>query len=391
MWKRSQRYDPEAARERVDAALETIKAGVVALKTSEDWTRMLDFQSKFHHYSFGNVMWITLQMPTATQVAGFHAWKKVGRWVKAGETALYVLAPMGGRTRTVREIDPGTGEEIDVQYRQPIRGFRLVPVFDISQTDGEPTPTITHLLMGRDERLQLVYTDISAWLASNGYKLEVSTEPGAAGGFIRQDVGLIVINEERDPDHQCKTLIHEVAHLLLHTPVEYQRIAHQKGLGKRDVPRDAREIEAESVAYVVLNAIGFDSAPYSFGYVAHWSGGDVEAVGAVADRVRQCAHIILDSVLGVGGAPAPVPVPAPAPAPVPASVDVRGTLARMLSSLPPEARRSADNLLRKKKWGPVDSSVATAIVQRAHWYENPGPDVPRGISDPILAAALGAW
>jgi hypothetical protein len=63
----------------------------------------------------------------------------------------------------------------------------------------------------------------------------------------------------------------------------------------------------------------------------------------------------------------------------------------MLSSLPPEARRSADNLLRKKKWGPVDSSVATAIVQRAHWYENPGPDVPRGISDPILAAALGAW
>ena len=110
--------------------IDQLTEGIANLTSSEQWQDYLNFQSRFHRYSFGNVLLIALQRPDATRVAGFNAWKKSNRFVRKGEKAIWILAPMVYKNPDAEE---GEGDRV-------IRGFKFVPVFDVAQTDGEELP-----------------------------------------------------------------------------------------------------------------------------------------------------------------------------------------------------------------------------------------------------------
>lgn len=282
----------EELRSEVQAALQAIESGVAEVVTGEDWKRLLKFAAKFHNYSFGNTMLIHQQMPHATRVAGFHLWKKVGRWVKAGEHGIRILAPMY-KVKQVEDAETGEEETKRVAF------FRLVSVFDVSQTDGDPLPSVVQKLGGRSEAADHVFSKGKAWLKRNKVGFAMKAGLGETGGFWQPAEHRIVINADNPPAHQARTLVHEIAHLLMHTPQEYRRIEAQRRLGKDALDRAVNEVEAESAAFVVMSAIGVPAGSYSFGYVAGWSHGSTSVVRSVATRVQTVATFILRDVLAL--------------------------------------------------------------------------------------------
>ncbi len=251
--------------------LDRLTAGISQLTSSTAWQQWLVVQSRFHQYSFGNTLLILSQTEgRATRVAGFHAWRKLGRNVRKGERAIWIFAPM---TRRVQSDD--TDEKTVV-----LSGFKVVPVFDIAQTDGEPLPEIATRLQGDDPSGS--YSRLRQLAHSLGYGVEEDYLPDEVNGdcnFTKRTIRVEVRNDERQ---QVKTLAHELGHALLH-----------EGFGGG---RDLAELEAESVAYIVCAKLGINSDDYTFGYVAAWSGGGGEAISAIKSaggRIQQAADTIL--------------------------------------------------------------------------------------------------
>jgi antirestriction protein ArdC len=254
-----------------DHLLDTLTEGIEALTTSDAWRAHLDAQGRFRRYSFSNALLLSRQDPDATRVAGFATWKKLGRAVRKGERALWILAPMTGR-RT-RSDD---GEE-----HRPILGFRPVAVFDVAQTDGDPLPEVCRTLQGEGPAAGFHY--LAERAARLGYGVEVTELPGSTNGdcsFARRRIRVECRNE---PAQQVKTLAHELAHALLHEGTDDRALA---------------ELEAESTAFVVCRSLGLDTSDYSFGYVACWAGGGTEAVVRIRSsgtRIQRAASVILDA------------------------------------------------------------------------------------------------
>jgi len=262
---------------RIEAAQTELEAGVKALVSSEDWKRHLETQARFHRYSFQNVLWLAIQaakreMPLS-KVAGFNTWKDLGRFVKKGERALNVLAPMLGK-----KTDEETGEE-----RRVIYGFKVVSVFDMSQTDGAELPEVCHDVDGNGEAYKALTDKLAAFSASRSVPVTFTDCGSAQGSFNRMDKAIKVRPEMGDLQ-TAATLVHEVAHSLLHTEEDD---CHS---------RPEMEVEAESVAFVVMSALGMDVSRCSFGYVAGWSKGDTDLVKKTADRVQKAAKKILEAV-----------------------------------------------------------------------------------------------
>jgi uncharacterized protein YjbI with pentapeptide repeats len=256
--------------------LEGLSAGIADLTTSERWTQYLDVQSKFYRYSPNNVMLILLQNPYATRVAGYNAWKALDRQVMAKESALRILAPM-----TYRKDDAPEGENA-----REIRGFKLVPVFDISQTEGPDLPDIVSKLEGLAP--EGVFVKLSEFAKSIGFRVErpESLESGANGDTFHSEGRIRVVSTNSEAQ-QAKTLAHEIGHALLHDPgVE----------ATKDLERGLKELEAESTAYVICTALGMDTSDYSFGYVAGWAGGAPEALAGIkasTGRIQRAATAVL--------------------------------------------------------------------------------------------------
>jgi len=259
---------------RTAEVLDRLTTGISQLTTSERWAEWLRVQSSFHRYSFGNTLLILEQTGgEATRVAGYHAWRKLGRNVRKGENAIWILAPM---TRVIKEDDEDDGKRI-------VAGFKAAPVFDVAQTDGEPLPEVTTALSGEDlagsfDRLREVAETTA------GYRVEVTGLPGNAHGDCTFDLKRIRIEMSNDGRQQVKTLAHELAHALLHDGFE----------GTRELA----ELEAESVAFIVCAHLGIASDDYSFGYVAAWSGGGDEALAAIrtsGGRIQRAADTILSA------------------------------------------------------------------------------------------------
>ena len=227
------------------STLEQLEAGLSLLLESTRWKKYLLCESLTNNYSPRNCLLIKLACPTATKVAGYNAWKKLNRYVRKGEKGIKIYAPS---PKKVRE---------NAREKVVIDGFRPVYVFDISQTSGEDLVTITKPLVGDDKGLlnsliKLAYSrDIS-----------VTFEHCDSQGFYRFDkdnkLHLININPEYSSLQMAHSMSHELAHYLLHDPRESQ------------APVGVRELEAESVAYVVLDYLGLDCSDYSFEYIAHW-------------------------------------------------------------------------------------------------------------------------
>jgi hypothetical protein len=245
--------------------------GIKSLTTSDEWQHYLDVQSRFHRYSFGNVLLIDAQRHEATRVAGFNAWRKVSRFVRKGEKAIWILAPMLYKNANAEE-----GE-----HDRIVRGFRFVPVFDIAQTDGEELPSICRRLGGNDEKG--LYADLVAVGESMGFTVQDHAFGGTTNGDCSHRASRIRVEITNSPAQRVKTLAHEIAHALLHEKFDDRSVA---------------ELEAEAVAYVVCKVLGLDTTDYSFGYVACWAGGGEQAIAGIkssCDRIQKAAATILRS------------------------------------------------------------------------------------------------
>jgi antirestriction protein ArdC len=267
---------PEERKAQAEALHESIATQVEQLRDSDRWTQFLAFAAAFHRYSLNNVLLILSQRPDAERVAGFRTWQAVGRQVRKGEKALRVF---GYSTKKVSEQDEN-GDDVEKLYPR----FPILPVFDIAQTDlidpdaADPS-TLTAPLTGTDDHG--VIDTLTAHLVADGWTVE-HTEPGQGrNGFTDPAARRVLIGTHLAPEHAAKTLIHELAHIVLGHTDDLAEYAEHRGL---------METEAESVAYVVAGLVGFDTAAYSVGYVAGWSDADADLIRSTAARVLSAAH-----------------------------------------------------------------------------------------------------
>jgi len=232
-------------------ALATLEAGIDALETSDAFHRYLEVAARFHSYSFGNQLLIASQMPSATRVAGFNTWLKLNRHVCRGERAIHIIAPV-----TYRKRDKETGDETD----EAGLAFRVVPVFDVSQTDGDDLPELAHRLTG-DAATPLL-DSLTRFALENGFSF-TNEEPTTEGtnGYFEPVKRAIYVRPTLDINQRAKTLAHELGHA---------RLGHGTD-DSASVSRSNCEVAAETVAYIVCNACGMDTAEYSYGYIVGWT------------------------------------------------------------------------------------------------------------------------
>jgi antirestriction protein ArdC len=245
-----------------DKLLEAQKAlqdGVANLVSTDGWKDYLKAQSRFHNYSFQNVLWLLSQGihrgVEVSRFAGYNTWRDLGRQVRKGEQSFKVLAPCG-----YKKLDESTGEET---FR--VRGFRVVSTFDVSQTEGAPLAEVLKQLEGTSEVYKAAFAKLAKYNTSRGLTVERVADLGGPNGvFNRMNRDIKVLDSLSD----------------LHATVDGDS-------------RSTKEVEAESTAFVVMHALGFDSAEYSLGYVASWADGDLKLVQDVASRVQKTAKTIL--------------------------------------------------------------------------------------------------
>ncbi|MDA8335445.1 MAG: ArdC family protein [Peptococcaceae bacterium] len=265
--------------EKVRQLYDRLKTGVQDILASGRIDEVLKFQAKFHKYSFGNIMLILHQFPDATQVAGYNRWKELGRYVRKGEHGIRIFAPCPYR-RTV--MDEHTGEETE----KTITYFRVVTVFDVSQTEGSPLP-------GCDEGSAPV-EDTLAGEALYNRLLSVSPVPVRfdecrGDGYYSIDRREIVLARNLDGDQRAGTLLHEVAHALAFQTGEQQR--HRR---RGDEEYVKGEVVAEGAAFVAASYFGI-AVPGSFDYVAGWAKRP-EVVIKWGDAVQRVAAKLIDLV-----------------------------------------------------------------------------------------------
>jgi hypothetical protein len=228
----------------------------------------LDAIARFRNYSFRNVMMILEQYPNANHVAGFHTWRQLGRWVKAGESGIAIFAPM------TRRLEEKNGEK--ESDRKSVFGFRVVHVFDYQQTDGKELFALSEMSGDPGEARQLldrVYRSLGIGVI---YGVLPRDARGASTG------GRVIIREGLEPEMEFRVLAHELAHELLHQGAP------------RGVKLDHKvaETEAEAVAYVVCRASNVDSRDLSSEYI-RLNNGDAKLLEASFERVRCAASHIL--------------------------------------------------------------------------------------------------
>src|SRR4051812_5788220 len=196
-----------AREERLEVLHEALVAKTSALTTSEGWLSYLDFASKFRNYSMNNLLLILIQCPTATRVAAYRKWTEVGRQVRKGERAISIFAPLMRK----RE-DAKTGEE-----KRYISGFRLVPVFDVSQTEGDPLPEPVLPVLLDGEAPEGLWDALTEQVLNAGYVVKRGPSDHGENGFTSPSTKTVQVTEGLSPAQAVKTLAHELGHVLLHT------------------------------------------------------------------------------------------------------------------------------------------------------------------------------
>lgn len=283
--------------ERVKTLTEKLEAGVKEVFESEKYKTYLKAMSRFHHYSFGNVMLILMQCPEASLVAGYTTWKKqFGRTVKKGEHGIQIIAPVK-RSKLVSQdkLDPDTQQPVIGPDGEPekepvfvqVQGFQVAYVFDISQTEGRELPSLgVDELTGDVPNFDAMFSAIEA---ISPVPVEFRPASAAKGCFNHLE-RKIYVNEGMSQVQTLKTLIHETAHALLH-----DSSVLDDEIPKKD--RHTKEVEAESIAYVVCQHFGIDTSDYSFPYVTGWScGKELPELKASLECISRTAAEMIDSV-----------------------------------------------------------------------------------------------
>ena len=277
---------------------ERLEQGVKEIFTSERYTEYLNTMSKFHNYSFNNTLLITMQKPEATLVAGYQAWqKKFNRHVKRGEKGIQIIAPTPVREKQeIEKIDPDTQEPIIGEDGQPeteivemiIPRFRVATVFDVSQTEGEPIAELeVPELTGS---VQFYDTFMQALQSVSPVPIRMMNVEGDAKGYYHQTEKYIAIKEAMSNVQTMKTGVHEVSHALLHD----REVMDAEGVLK---DQTTKEVEAESIAYIVCNHFGLDTSEYSFTYIASWcESRDMKALKASMDTIRKTSSEVVENI-----------------------------------------------------------------------------------------------
>jgi len=259
--------------------LERLHGEVEKLVEGSDWKRMLDLANQVHSYSFGNLLLIAMQRPDATMVMGYRKWEANDRHVMKGEKGIRILAPI-----IVKKEDE-TGKEV-----RKLVGFKGVAVFDISQTEGEPF-NLPEVKLLEGEGPEGALEAIVRLIEAQGFTFARGSCFGGANGttdFLSREV---TVRADVSGAQALKTAIHELAHVMLHDPDGSKDEAFQC--------RGQKEVEAESVAYVVAAKLGLETDGYSFPYVATWAGrqeDSMKVVQASGTRVLKAAGQIIESL-----------------------------------------------------------------------------------------------
>ena len=277
-----------------------LEQGIKELFESEKFKEYLTTMSKFYNYSFNNTLLIAMQKPDATLIAGYTSWQRnFDRHVMKGEKGIKILAPAPYKTQEEREkIDPATQKPVLDADGKPVTetvevmrpAFKVVSVFDVSQTDGKELPDIAvDELTGSVENYAAFF---EALKQESPVPISFEDIPGGAKGYFSHAENRIAIQKGMSEIQTVKTAIHEIAHAKLHAINPDEKLAPEE---RKD--RHTKEVEAESVAYTVCQRYGIETSDYSFGYIAGWSSDkDTKELKGSLETIRSTAAEMIESI-----------------------------------------------------------------------------------------------
>ena len=293
-------------KERIKEITAGIEKGIQELFESDRYRNYLTTMSRFHRYSLNNVMLIHAQRPDATLVAGFNKWKNsFGRHVKKGEKGIQILAPTPYKIKQEEQkLDPDTklpllddnGEPVTEEKEVTIPMFKVVSVFDVSQTDGRPLPQISSTLTG-DVAEYEVFLDALHRTSPVPISFQ-AMEPGMDGYFAPKKQKIFL----REGMSQVQTIcaaVHEIAHSKLH---DYEHMTELADDGETilvpgEKSRNTEEVEAESISYAVCQYFGIETADNSFGYIAAWSQGkELKELRASLETINKTSSELISGI-----------------------------------------------------------------------------------------------
>lgn len=261
----------EEVKELVERGMRELNEALAAGK-SDRLQQYLEVMARFPRYSFNNCMLIAIQFPSATLIQGFHAWRKVGRSVKKGEKGIGIIAPMVGKKQDDDAQSNDDGEKT-------VFGFKVVHVFDVSQTEGDELPEFAQVSGDPGENIPAVESLIRSW----GIELVYEEIPCGADGLSRK--GSIVVDPDLEPAKRLLTLVHEASHERLHADAER----------RKQTTNTIRETEAEAVAHIVCRALGLDTLEHCADYIQLYDG-NAEVFAKSMDYIQKTAAEILEGI-----------------------------------------------------------------------------------------------
>lgn len=280
--------------EKTKQAFSMIEQGVKDVYSSESFKQYLSCLSKFHSYSLNNTLLILSQKPEASLVAGYRAWQtNFNRHVNKGEKGLMILAPVTTKEDRLMNKHDENGNVILDESGNPVQEMRVVnlthfkttTVFDISQTSGDPLPSLVHDLTGSSNEVKAIIQTIQS-VCTIPIEFKTETEDlsfmTGAKGYYSPRKDKIVINKDLEDLQTAKTLIHEYAHSILHK--------------ETDKNQSQREIEAESLAFVICDHFGIDTSEYSFGYIASYANKDYSELKSILVNIQSKAHEMIELI-----------------------------------------------------------------------------------------------
>lgn len=298
--------EKQSNKERIKEITAGIEKGIMELFESDRYRNYLTTMSRFHKYSLNNVMLIHAQRPNATLVAGFSKWKNsFGRHVKKGEKGIQILAPTPYKIKVDKEkLDPDTklpmlddeGKPITEEKEVTIPMFKVVSVFDVSQTDGKPLPQISFSLTG-----DVAQYEVFMEALRRTSQVPITIEPMEPGmdGYFHLEKQAIFLREGMSQVQTVCAAIHEMAHSRLHNYEKMTELADDGETilvpGEKD--RNTEEVEAESISYAVCQYFGIETADSSFGYIASWSQGkELKELRASLETINKTSSELISGI-----------------------------------------------------------------------------------------------
>lgn len=295
------KYNKEKYKEQQKATMDElfnkIKEGVKNVYEGEKWKKHLETISKFHNYSHRNILLIETQCHHASLVAGYKKWQtEFNRQVKKGQKAIKILMPIQMKKQIIERDENGNpvhDKDGNIKkVEKSFLAFKYTNVFDVSQTEGKKLNLFkVNELTSSVEKKDSILKSIKEIANENGCDFRFG-DAGSAKGYYSLDKNEIVIKENMSDLQTLKTAVHELAHSLLHNP----SIEHELTLSDL-TDRSKKEIEAESVVYVVLNNLNLDTSDYSFEYIAAWGSSKTEEeLSEVLENIKGISSDIINKI-----------------------------------------------------------------------------------------------